>query len=174
LNRKGKRSPANNEGRTKRGIPVVISPESFQTHKTGGGRSMRSAAALACILGFIPAVAVQQRGEAAGDPSRGEYIVENVAMCVQCHTPRNEAGDLLRSRLLQGAAVPFQSPYPGLRWANTAPPIAGLPQYTLEEGVRLLTAGATRTGTPLRPPMPPFRMREQDARDVVSYLKSMK
>jgi mono/diheme cytochrome c family protein len=137
---------------------------------------MRHLALLVFILGCVTAVTAQQRGGQGGsaDVSRGQYIVEHVAMCIQCHTPRSEAGDLLPSRELQGAPVPFQSPYPGVRWANTAPRIAGLPEYTLEEGVRLLSTGVSRTGAPLRPPMPPFRMSTDDARAVVSYLKSMR
>ncbi len=137
---------------------------------------MRSRAALLLLVGFLSAAHAQQRNESArtGDPARGKYIVERVAMCIQCHTPRTEAGDLLRDRELQGAPIPFTSPWPGSLWANTAPRIAGLPQYSREEGIRLLMTGISRTGGPLRPPMPPFRMNAQDAADVISFLKSMR
>ncbi len=137
---------------------------------------MRSRVALLLLLGFLSAAQAQQRTEAArtGDPARGKYIVEHVAMCIQCHTPRSEAGDLLMDRELQGAPIPFNSPWSGVLWANTAPRIAGLPQYSRAEGIRLLMTGVSRTGGPLRPPMPPFRMNEQDAADVLAFLKSMR
>lgn len=137
---------------------------------------MRSRVALLLLFGLLSAAQAQQRTESArgGDAARGRYIVEHVAMCIQCHTPRNEAGDLLPDRELQGAPIPFTSPWPGTLWANTAPRIAGLPQYSRAEGIRLLTTGISRTGAPLRPPMPPFRMNAQDAGDVIAFLKSMK
>src|SRR5215469_17676469 len=40
---------------------------------------------------------------------RGQYIVENVAMCPTCHTPRLADGELDRSRWLTGAPVPYLS-----------------------------------------------------------------
>jgi hypothetical protein len=53
------------------------------------------------------------------------------------------------------------------------PRIAGLPGYTDELAIRLLTQGAIkRDGTQLRSPMPPFRMTPQDAADVIAYLRS--
>src|SRR5437763_7909425 len=40
--------------------------------------------------------------------ARGKYIVENVAMCPQCHTPRDDNGRLHRSHPLEGGAEFFQ------------------------------------------------------------------
>ena len=39
--------------------------------------------------------------------ARGKYIVEDVAMCGTCHTPRLSNGELDRSRWLAGAPVPY-------------------------------------------------------------------
>ena len=39
--------------------------------------------------------------------ARGKYIVEDVAMCGTCHTPRLSNGQLDRSRWLAGAPVPY-------------------------------------------------------------------
>jgi hypothetical protein len=46
--------------------------------------------------------------------------------------------------------------------------------YTEAEGVRLLTEGITRGGTPPRLPMHQFHMTTDDARAVVAYLKSLR
>jgi len=104
---------------------------------------------------------------------RGRYLVHDVALCVQCHSPRDENGNLLETKLLSGARIPFDSPYPGLSWAYQAPNIRGMTGYTEEEAVRLLTRGITRGGSPPRPPMQQFHMTTEDARAVVAYLKSL-
>ena len=107
--------------------------------------------------------------------SRGRYLVERVAMCVQCHTPRTQTGELLETRYLQGAPVPVSAP-PNFRidWAYKAPAIAGLPGYTIQEGIKLLTEGVTPDGRIPKPPMPKFRLSRGDAEAVVTYLKSLK
>jgi mono/diheme cytochrome c family protein len=116
----------------------------------------------------------QPAADRSGSGGRGKYIVEQVAMCVECHTPRDENGQLLRSKYLDGAPVPVKAPaYPRIKWAVKAPALAGLPGYTKEEGIRLLTQGITRDGRTPDPPMPRFRMNRADAEAVVAYLQSL-
>jgi mono/diheme cytochrome c family protein len=110
---------------------------------------------------------------APGNAERGRYIVENVAMCGQCHTARDGQGNLIHSQWLKGAAVPVSNPFADRLWAEFAPRILGLPQYSDKQAVRLFTEGIARTGKPLRNPMPPFRMSGGDARDVIAYLRSL-
>ena len=104
---------------------------------------------------------------------RGRYLVESVAMCAQCHSPRDHDGRLIDERRLMGEAVLVADPFKDGAWARWAPRIAGMPGYSEKEGVRLLTQGVARNGQPPRLPMPPFRMNEEDARAVVAYLKSI-
>jgi mono/diheme cytochrome c family protein len=115
----------------------------------------------------------QASGRFSGNTEHGKYLVQNVAQCVQCHTPRDEKGGLLNDRLLTGAPIPLRSPFLNQQWAFHAPRIAGMPGYSEEEGVRLLTDGIARNGQIPKMPMPQFRMSSQDARDVVAYLKSL-
>jgi mono/diheme cytochrome c family protein len=105
---------------------------------------------------------------------KGEYLVKHVAMCVQCHTPREDNGELDHMQLLQGARVPVPSPFPNQQWAFQAPRIAGLPSWTEEDAIRFLQTGKNPNGYSPRPPMPPFRMTQEDATAVVVYLKSLK
>jgi mono/diheme cytochrome c family protein len=106
---------------------------------------------------------------------RGKYIVEYVALCVECHTPRDENGILKPSEYLKGAPIPVKSPpYPQMKWALKAPAIAGLPGYTEEESIRLLTDGLTRDRRKPDPPMPQYRLNRADAEAVVAYLKSLR
>ena len=54
-----------------------------------------------------------------------------------------------------------------------APRNRGLPGYTDDLALRLLTQGGIgRNGEQLRAPMPRFRMSVQDAADVIAYMRS--
>lgn len=108
----------------------------------------------------------------AGEVARGEYIVNSVAMCVQCHSPRDDAGNIIESRKLTGAPMPVRGPSWSVAWAYQAPPIARLSGFTDEQIMALLTTG-TATGRPRpMPPMPQFRMTREDAAAVIAYLRS--
>jgi cytochrome c len=109
----------------------------------------------------------------SSDVARGKYLVENVAMCGQCHTPRDSSGALDQSRALEGAPV-FMKPADGnADWPLTAPRIGGTPPASDADMVKLLTTGVWTNGQPLRFPMMPFRMSQADAEAVVAYLRSM-
>jgi mono/diheme cytochrome c family protein len=139
---------------------------------------MKKAAFVATLLFPALAATAEQpqnltRG-GSGPGVRGKYIVEQVAMCVECHTPRDDNGRLLRNRYLEGAPVPVKAPpFPKISWALRAPAIAGLPGYTAEQGIRLLTKGVTADGRYPSAPMPSFRLTRADAEAVVAYLKSL-
>jgi len=56
------------------------------------------------------AQAQKSKGQNTGNTQsvdRGKYLVEGVAMCGQCHTPRDSNGNSERTRRLQGAPVPW-------------------------------------------------------------------
>ncbi len=107
-----------------------------------------------------------------GHMEHGEYLVERVVMCFQCHSTRDARGNLVASTKFLGGPMPVRPPWPG-DWPNTVPRIAGLPGYSDEQAMRLLTQGAIkRDGSQLRPPMPPFRMTAQDAADVIAYIRT--
>lgn len=105
--------------------------------------------------------------------ARGKYIVEGVAGCGYCHTPRDQDGNPDHSRWLEGAPVFYEPARPLQGWANTAPRIAGLPPGSDAELIKLLTTSVSRTGKPPRWPMPRFYMTRTDAEAVVAYLKSI-
>src|SRR5215469_7302494 len=112
-------------------------------------------------------------GADAGLVSRGQYIVEGVAMCGTCHTPRTANGELDRSRWLAGAPVPYQPSTPTADWPTIVPRIAGLPPASNAGMITLLTTGIWITGKQLRDPMPKFHMSVADAEAVLAYLKSL-
>lgn len=104
---------------------------------------------------------------------RGRYLVNHVAKCIECHTPRDAEGQLDRNRLLRGAPIPVSSPFPNRQWAFRAPAIAGLPGWSRREAVYLLMHGRRESGQVPRGPMPQFGMSRDDAEAVVSYLLSL-
>jgi mono/diheme cytochrome c family protein len=108
-----------------------------------------------------------------GNIAHGRYLAEHVAMCIECHSGRDAQGNILESELFLGGPIPVAPPWPN-DWANRAPRNKGLPGYTDEQALRLLTEGAIgRDGKQLRPPMPRFRMTTQDAADVIAFLRSL-
>jgi mono/diheme cytochrome c family protein len=122
-----------------------------------------------------PGAAAQGSGAraTAGNVERGRYIVERVANCGECHSQRDARGNIVEGTKFQGGSM-VVSPSMTIDWPNRFPRIAGLPGYTDEQAIRLLTQGAIkRDGTQLRAPMPRFRMTPEDAAAVIAYLRSL-
>lgn len=105
---------------------------------------------------------------------RGRYLVEEIAQCGWCHSPRDPRGELDTTRWLQGAPIWFQPSQPVQNWAYSAPPLAGLPGFTPEQVVKVLTTGRASDGSALRRPMRPYKMQRIDAEAIVAYLKSLR
>jgi mono/diheme cytochrome c family protein len=108
-----------------------------------------------------------------GDVERGRYLVEEVARCPECHTPRNAQGDLEPDAWLQGASTWISPVQPNHNWAELAPPLAGLPSYTDEQAERILEKGTGPEGEALRPPMHTYHLTREDARAIIAYLRSL-
>lgn len=104
---------------------------------------------------------------------RGRYLVENVGMCADCHTPRNQRGEFIAEQSLLGSPLAFTPSVPLPAWAPIAPPIAGLLTMNEAEAVRFFREGVRPNGSRPLPPMPEFRFNEADATAVVAYLKSL-
>jgi mono/diheme cytochrome c family protein len=115
----------------------------------------------------------QNKTASGPDIARGKYLVEGVAMCGQCHTPRDSNGNPDRSRWLEGAPVPWLPARPDQNWPLNAPRIGGTPPANDADMIKLLTTGIWTDGRALRTPMPQFRMDHNDAEAVVAYLKSL-
>jgi len=101
---------------------------------------------------------------------RGDYLVNGVVLCGDCHTPRldNMAPD--ETRKLHGDDL-GESP-PG--FASYAPPLAGGPaNFTEAEFIAFLQTGERPDGSHPRPPMPPYRLNAADARAVAAYIRSL-
>ena len=58
-------------------------------------------------------------------------------------------------------------------WADTVPPLAGLPSLTDAQVARVLEKGTGPEGEVLRPPMHIYHMHHADAQAIIAYLKSL-
>ncbi|MGA3265417.1 MAG: c-type cytochrome [Verrucomicrobiota bacterium] len=130
------------------------------------------------VLGLAASAAdTNQVAQPAADTAviqRGKYLVERVAMCGECHTPRDEQGHLDHAHWLQGNVLDYK-PTNSRPFTPIAPPIASLPSYATDDlAVRFLETGQTANGKPAQPPMPQFRLTHDDAIAVVAYLRSLK
>jgi mono/diheme cytochrome c family protein len=121
--------------------------------------------------------AAAQTGSAAkplaGNIARGKYLVNNIGMCGECHTPMDKNGNPIKGRTLQGAALTFKPIVDIPSWIPVAPGIAGL-TWTDEQAMEFFTTGNRPNGTMVAPPMPPLRLNKADAAAITAYLKSLK
>lgn len=127
-------------------------------------------AALALLMSACARQDAPLSGEAL--VQRGEYLVTGVVLCGDCHTPRLQDMSLDATRTMHGA--PVFPPGPPEVFAPFAPAIAGGPaNYTEEQFIAFLQTGVRPDGTHPRPPMPPYRLTEEDARAVNAYIRSL-
>ena len=133
--------------------------------------SQRTASADASL-----AAAVQNSGNAqaaSGDIARGQYLVDEVARCWECHTPVKPDGSWDRSRWLQGGPIFIRPVVPSGTWAERAPGIAGFPGFTEAQGEHILEKGEAPDGRALQPPMHTYHMKHEDAVAIIAYLKTL-
>lgn len=105
---------------------------------------------------------------------RGRYLVHQVGLCIDCHSPRDQKGAFLEDKHLTGSPIPFTPTIP-MPWMPAAPGIAGLPAgFTATDMVHFLMTGERPHGRPaVLPPMPPYRMDRRDAEAVTAYLQTL-
>jgi mono/diheme cytochrome c family protein len=108
-----------------------------------------------------------------GEVERGKYLVEEVAKCPECHTPRDDRGELQTDAWLRGARTWIRPVAPIQNWADRAPALAGLPSFTDQQAEHILEQGTGPNGEVIRPPMHIYHMNHADAAAIVAYLKSL-
>ena len=139
------------------------------------------ALAVAFGIGTVGAAGSGQSDRRGGAPpasagasvERGRYLTHEVAMCVQCHSPRDGSGRIIEDQEFRGAPIPLRSPYAGTEFALRAPDLRELASHSEDAVVRLLETGIGRDGNRPQLPMPPFRMNHEDAQSIAMYLRSL-
>lgn len=130
----------------------------------------------AIILAVNPrhsADAQSKNARTGPEVERGRYLVEEVAKCPECHTPRQADGQLDSGQWLQGAPIWIKPVAPISNWAQHAPTLAGLPSFTDAAMENVLEKGIGPNGEAIRPPMHIYHLNEADAKAIIAYLKSL-
>ena len=128
---------------------------------------------LLALYGYPGSARPQKSASSHGDVERGRYLTEEVAKCTECHTPRDDRGQLDPNRWLQGASIWIRPVHPDPNWGYFAPALAGLPSVTDEQMEQVLEKGVGINGDPVRPPMHLYHMAPADARAIIAYLRSL-
>ena len=126
------------------------------------------------LLVPIPQLRSAPPDEKAHQIARGKYLAIDIGSCHDCHTPRDQQGQFIKERWLDGSDLFIKPAFPIPGWTGISPGIAGLPNWTDEQAITFLTTGIAPDGTPANPPMPQYRFNRADARAVVAYLRSLK
>jgi mono/diheme cytochrome c family protein len=130
------------------------------------------------VLATALAVAVPLTSRASDQTERGKYLVEEVAQCQGCHTPRGADGQLDREKWLKGTVLDFQPMQPVKEWHKTSPDLTSgsrLWERWGENGItEFLKTGLGPNGHAADPPMPTYKLKAEDAEAIVAYLKTLK
>jgi mono/diheme cytochrome c family protein len=109
--------------------------------------------------------------------ARGKYLVEEVAKCQECHTPKMENGNYIKSQWMKGSTMNLAPAAPVAGWHGTSPdvtPAGALWKRWGEEGmITFLTTGKTPRGGAAGPPMPTYTLKREDAEAIAAFLKSL-
>ena len=132
---------------------------------------------LLTLLPLLAIGAVPAPGQEAA-VARGKYLVEEVAKCQDCHTPKNAKGEPDAAKWMKGGPLGFQPAQPVPGWHAGAPDLTSTSRIWARWGdsgfVKFLTTGLNPRGHAADPPMPAYKLTEEDAGAVMAYLKSLK
>lgn len=109
--------------------------------------------------------------------ARGKYLVEEVAKCQDCHTPKMENGSYIKSMWMKGATMNLAPAVPIAAWHSAAPDVTSGGALWKRWGdagmIAFLETGKTPRGSAAGAPMPAYKLKHEDAEAVVAYLKSL-
>ncbi|ETF01440.1 hypothetical protein W822_16760 [Advenella kashmirensis W13003] len=136
--------------------------------------NMRFLLAFWRALYFRPADAVAQTPASDDAPLRGRHLVDGIAHCAECHTPRNRLGGMDVSRSLQGGKMSDGIWYAPALTGDTD---GGLGHWSEQDIADLLLTGLSAHGAVVGPMSEALRgvqyLNGQDVSDIAVYLKSL-
>jgi mono/diheme cytochrome c family protein len=157
--------PTRERCETKKGRPSVRDTDA-------GSASGPAGMMIAMLLAAAPALAQ----DTPALVQRGEYLVEGIAACGNCHTARDSAGKPTPERGLAGGAV---LPRPGVFRAyasNITPDLeTGIGRWSDEQIGRAIREGTRPDGSVIGPAMPIGFYRgigDDDLKAIVAYLRA--
>ena len=109
--------------------------------------------------------------------ARGKYLAEEVAKCQDCHTPKMDNGDFIKSQWMKGAALGFTPAAAVPGWRPKSPDITSTStlwkRWTDDGLVKFLETGKNPRGNKAGVPMPAYALRHEDAEAIAAFLKSL-
>lgn len=106
---------------------------------------------------------------------RGRYLVETIAACGNCHTPKGPGGEIAGKKLAGGFIIREEfgeAVTPNI----TLDPETGIGRWTDEQIVRAIREGKRPDGRTLGPPMP-YRLyrdlSDSDVKAIIAYLRTV-
>ncbi|HEY6832995.1 MAG TPA: c-type cytochrome [Pseudolabrys sp.] len=129
------------------------------------------AAALASVFALFSSAAI-----AESLTERGDYLVNTILTCQNCHTPKGPTGDIADKAFSGGLS--FDEPPFKVTASNiTQDPETGIGKWSDAEIKALLRTGVRPSGVPVAAVMPTgfyHIMTERDLNAVVAYLRTLK
>ncbi|MFT3683068.1 MAG: c-type cytochrome [Ferruginibacter sp.] len=112
--------------------------------------------------------------------ARGEYLANNVTVCIDCHSTRDWSkfsGPIVEGTFGKGGELFDQKfGFPGAFYARNITP-EGISRYTDGELFRVITTGVNKEGEAMFPVMPYHnygRMDEEDIKSIIAYVRTLK
>ena len=110
--------------------------------------------------------------------ARGKYLVEEVARCQECHTPKGDGGAFDTSKWLKGAKLEYAPIGTIQGWHAASPDLTSTSPLFQRWGadglVKFLETARNPRGGKAGPPMPAYTMQHDDADAIVAYLQTLK
>jgi mono/diheme cytochrome c family protein len=123
----------------------------------------------------IAAAAAGARAETRVE--RGRYLVETIAGCGNCHTPRGPGGAFAADKHMAGGFVIDEKPFRAVASNITLDKETGIGSWTDAQLARAIREGLRPDGSLIGPPMP-FqlyrRISDSDLAAIVAYLRTLK
>ena len=129
------------------------------------------------VFALIATVSLGTSAGAQSPVERGDYLVNSILTCGNCHTPKGPGGVEARDRLHAGGVIEWDTPTFKVKGPNITPdPETGIGKWTDAQIKASIQDGKHPNGNPLAPIMPSafykvFTPGDLDA--VVAYLKSV-
>jgi mono/diheme cytochrome c family protein len=108
--------------------------------------------------------------------ARGDYLVNGIVACGNCHTPRDADTTAIAEMHLAGAFQVERAEFTAYAPNITQDQETGIGAWSDEEIIRAIREGVRRDGTIIGPPMPigSYRdMSDSDVRAIVAYLRTV-
>ena len=128
------------------------------------------------VFPILPVFLLTGQATAEVVVERGRYLVEVLAACGNCHTPKGPKGDITEKHMAGGFEI--KEDFGVAISANITPDKeTGIGTWTDQEIIWAIREGKRKDGRTLGPPMPYYLYRDisdSDVKAMVAYLRTLK